>query len=392
MNNRILPEKVKKHKLTKEQKEALKENKQKAKQTWQEEMNPYNVNFINVWRKFPKKLFFIFLSAVFFNLGVATFLSKAAVVATGTSSITQIITFTMNWDRYFGYFYVLVNLPIMIYFWRKNPRLFMVLTAYWLVFQVVTQAFFGEIPQINKFLKETITIYSPKDHNYWVAFNHPLQGKGSYYDGQTWPIFVYAIIGGVLDGFASAIAWKQGACIAGSNVIVYYISKVKKASVGKIGFIVSMLFATFSICVLGTLEIFQKIPTRPWNYLHDSITDNSTTKMIVRVLCTVIYIGVYSFVIDRMYPKYKKIRIEVYSNKLERISEKLKRIEFNHSWNIYYGISGKTHKDLGRIEISSLFLEKDWIIAQIRSVDPNAWIGVIPMSDVKGKFDTSFID
>ncbi|QJR44418.1 YitT family protein [Mycoplasma miroungirhinis] len=359
-------------------------------QEWNKVYNTHNINFINVWKKSPKKLLLIFISAILFNIGVATFLSKAAVVATGTSSLTQIITFINNWDKYFGYFYVLINLPIIFVFWKKNPRLFMVLTCYWLFFQVVSQLILGQINFIDKFLTETITLYSPNGHKYWNAFNLNETSAG-YYDGQTWPIIIYCIIGGVLDGIAAAIAWRAGGCVAGSNVIVYYVSRVKKMSIGKIAFIVAMSFATFSIIVLGALEVYDLIPSRPWKATWDA-QKNPLTRLIVRIICTVIYIGVYSFVIDLMYPKYKKVKLEIYSTKIEKITEHLKLIRYNHSHNIYYGISGYTHKDFGRIETITLFLEKDWVIGQIKHVDSNAWISILPIHEVVGEFDTSYID
>ncbi|QJG66805.1 YitT family protein [Mycoplasma phocoenae] len=358
---------------------------------WKRVYNPYNVNFLNVWKKFPKKLFLIFVSAFIFNIGVATFLSKAAVVATGTSSLAQIFTFTFDIDRYFGYIYVAINIPVIAAFWRKNPRLFMVLTCYWLLFQVLSQLILGEISVINHFLKETVTIYTPEGAKYWDAFSLE-KSNGAYYDGQTWPIIVYCIIGGLLDGFAAAIAWKVGGCVAGSNVIVYYISRVKKLSVGKTAFIVAMAFAVFSICVTGTLEIFDKIPSRPWQKTIDINHNNPTTRFIVRLICTVLYIGVYTFVIDRMYPKYKKVKLEIYSSKIESITEHFKKINYHHAHNIYYGVSGFTHLTYGRIETITLFLEKDWVIAQVKAVDPKAWINTMPITEVQGNFDTSFID
>ncbi|MGX9358527.1 YitT family protein [Mycoplasma sp. 128] len=387
-----------KNKKTKEEKRAKKilnrEKKQLADAEWKAIMNPYNVNMINVWRKFPMKVIIMFLSAFFWNLAVGTFLGKAAAVSTGVSALTQIITYTMDWGRYFGFFYVLLNLPIIFFFWKRNPRLFMVLTIYWMIFQVIIQLIIGNIKVIDNFIKAEVTIYSPHidglkegTKTYWRAFNYDGAAANGVYDGQTWPIFAYAFIGAALDGLASGIAWKGGGSIAGSNIIIYYISRVKKISVGKVGIIVNLCIATFSTIVLGGLEIGNLIKSRPWR-----VEDQPQTRFIVRVIATILYIGLYNVVVDKVYPKYKKIKFEIYSTRLEKISMKLRETDFAHSWNIYYGTSGKTHKDIGRIEITSLYLEKDFIISLIHSVDKYAWISVVPISEVKGKFNTSSID
>ncbi|SYV90335.1 Uncharacterised protein, partial [Metamycoplasma alkalescens] len=58
------------------------------------------------------------LSSFLYNIGLTIFLKKAATIASGTSSLSQIITFTAPATaQFFGLFYVLVNLPLMFAFW-----------------------------------------------------------------------------------------------------------------------------------------------------------------------------------------------------------------------------------------------------------------------------------
>lgn len=40
------------------------------------DLNPYKVNFFNIWVKAPKKLVFAFLSALLYNLGLQSFFLK----------------------------------------------------------------------------------------------------------------------------------------------------------------------------------------------------------------------------------------------------------------------------------------------------------------------------
>ncbi|SYV90774.1 Uncharacterised protein, partial [Metamycoplasma alkalescens] len=74
----------------------------------------------------------VFISAIMYNIAIATFLAKAATVATGISAIVQAITLTFSkLAPYFAYIFFALNLPLIIIFWKKNSRLFMVLTTYW---------------------------------------------------------------------------------------------------------------------------------------------------------------------------------------------------------------------------------------------------------------------
>ncbi|MGC7159536.1 hypothetical protein ACP0BG_01875 [Metamycoplasma hominis] len=70
----------------KERKRLKKETKKEKGSVGKIDINPYGVNFFNIWKKFPKKMVMIIISAVLYNIGVATFLAKAATVATGLSA------------------------------------------------------------------------------------------------------------------------------------------------------------------------------------------------------------------------------------------------------------------------------------------------------------------
>ncbi|SFW07167.1 Uncharacterised protein [Chlamydia abortus] len=73
----------------------------------------------------------MFISAFLYNIAIATFLKKASSVASGTSTIAQIVTFLVpQANSFFGLLYVSISIPIVFGFWNKNPRLFSVLTFY----------------------------------------------------------------------------------------------------------------------------------------------------------------------------------------------------------------------------------------------------------------------
>ena len=152
-----------------------KEEKIKKQKELEKILNPNNINLLNVWKKEPKKILWMFISALLYNIAIATFLSKASSVASGTTALAQIITFLVpQANSFFGLLYVSISIPIVFGFWNKNPRLFSVLTFYWMLFQLAVQLVFldysGKNPIYN-FITEHITIYKPNGKNsYWTPF------------------------------------------------------------------------------------------------------------------------------------------------------------------------------------------------------------------------------
>ncbi len=406
------------------------EEKLQRKNELNKKINPHNINLLNIWKRDPKKILWMFISAFLYNIAIATFLKKASSVASGTSTIAQIVTFLVpQANSFFGLLYVSISIPIVFGFWNKNPRLFSVLTFYWMLFQLAVQLVFldysGKNPIYN-FITEHITIYKPNGKNsYWTPFGTNITDpsdvlkywqakdasfsanidevgknltlytrlyngvgiKGAVWDGNTWPSLVYATIGGIFEGVASTIAYKQRGSIGGSSIIANYIAYKKKKPVGSTFFYVSLCFIAFSTTVIGALESTNNIKMtittyRPWR----------EEQFLVRFISTFMYLTVYSFILNKYYPKYKKVRIEIYSNKIEEICEHLKLNGYVHSYNIFYGVSGYTHKQFGKIETIALYLEKDFIFDASKKVDKSAWICTSNIHDLKGDFDTSYID
>lgn len=380
-----------------QKKSAKKELRKKQNEEFQKTLNPYNVNLLNIWKKFPKKVLWMFVSAFLYNIAIAVFLKKAATIASGTSSLSQIITFLApSTEQFYGLFYVLVNLPLMFIFWRKNPRMFMVLTYYWMFFQIIVQLIFIDYNKANpivKFINESLSIYNPNGKgSYWDPYGKEiidtklgtinLTQKGPIWNRATWPVLIYAALGGICEGFASVIAWRQRGSIGGTSVISNYIAYKNKKPVGNVFLIVALCFSSFSTIVIGSLEAAGKISKHPWR----------SEQFIVRVMGTFVYLFLFTIIVNKFYPKYKKVKIEIYSDKIEWIVEHFKKIGYIHAFNIFYGISGFKHHDLGKIETIALYLEKEYIFEQIKSIDTHAWICTSNIHDLNGHFDTSTVD
>ncbi|BAP39465.1 DUF2179 domain-containing protein [Metamycoplasma canadense] len=409
------------------------------------EINPYGVTFFNVWKKFPKKMLMVFLSAILYNIAIATFLAKAATVATGISALVQAITLTVSSAApYFAYIYFILNLPLIIIFWKKNSRLFMILTTYWLLWQVAFQSLLLIGPVGNVFQKVSIfyinwfspsknghtnsfkalipwDVYGTYNNSYnnlfeWIktdpqsingiyTLNSDVSAELGYinslnkaefeqlkafkdilskntFSNPTWPIIVYTLIGAGTAGIAGGIAWKNSASTAGGDFIVYYISRVKQKSVGHISTIVALIFGGISIFIITIVELLGISNSRPLNI----------AALLLRILCSVVYVFIYTLFIELIFPKYRKIRIEIYTKNPQKIINHFKAINYWHGYNIDKLVGGYTNTETVRIETFALFLEQNLIKNEILIADPTAWMTITKVHNIIGKFDTSKVE
>ncbi|RMA77596.1 uncharacterized membrane-anchored protein YitT (DUF2179 family) [Metamycoplasma subdolum] len=364
--------------------------------TQYDEINPYKLNFFNIWKKFPKNLIFIIISAFLYNIGVALFLGKAATVASGISAIVQGLTYSLPiTQKYFAFIYLGLNIPFIIAFWKKNNRKFMLCTLYWLLFQVVAQSIFL-IPQVQSAVN-SLTIFNMKIEKAggeivkvpWEVYTKTYELKLGLTAAETlkiqnptWPIIVYSLVGGVLSGAAAGIAWKNHGSTAGSDVFIYYISKMKKKSVGSVSFIIAIIFALFSIIIIGFLEGFGVNPNINW----------AEDGFIVRIISTAIYIFIFNLFINLIYPKYKKVKIEIYTKKPNEVISHLRSIGYWHGYNYSPVTSGFNDSTSTKVETVALLLELSFIKAEILKIDPSAFIDVTYIYHVFGDFNTSKVD
>ncbi|AWX42506.1 Uncharacterized BCR, YitT family COG1284 [Metamycoplasma cloacale] len=354
------------------------------------DVNPHKLNLFNIWKKFPKKVFLILLSAILYNLGVAIFLAKAATVASGVAAIVQLFTLTIaKIAPYFAFIYLAANLPLIIIFWKKNSRLFMILTLYWLLFQVVFQSFMF-IPAVRE-LFDKITIYiinwrpgiTYSEIIPWNVYGHYPSTPGLTNSNPTWPIIIYAIIGAICSGLSAGIAWKYSGSTAGSDIIVYYFSYKKKKSIGIISTIISFIFSSLSIIVIFIIEYLGVGgPTKHWN----------SGAFILRVISSILYIFFFNFFVELLYPKYKKIKIEIYTKKPNEIIQHLKSINYWHGYNYSNVTSGYNNTETTKIETIALYLEQSNIKNEILKIDPQAWISVTLIHRIFGNLNTSKVE
>ncbi|WLP85596.1 YitT family protein [Mycoplasma seminis] len=196
-----------------------------------------------------------------------------------------------------------------------------------------------------------------------------------YANGQTWPILLYGCMGAAFIGVGIALSWKAGGSTGGTDIIAYFFSTKYKKSVG--GILASVAFCTACLFLI----------------VYGVIKPNINGEVFgMRELSTFAYLIVTNIVVSILYPKYKKVKLTIISNEPEKVLAYFKLINYWHSYRIVRFKSGYTGKYSFKIETVALLLETKNIVSDLKLVDPNIWISTMSVSDVKGSFNTQYVE
>lgn len=309
--------------------------------------------------KFQKTNYFAYLilslAAVLYILGIQTIMQVAHVLSSELDAVPLVITLLLpDLTPFYGLLYLAVNLPIILLFFKKVRRKFMVRTIYFLL---VSTAF------------STIFFIPGAEH----ALQNLIVESDKVITDTKWAMFVLPALGGTIVGTAIALSWKYGGSTGGADVIVYYFSTKKKKEVGSTLFIVSLIIMVSAFAVLIGIK---KEVREVW---------------LPAMFGSLIYIIVLSMIINLIFPKYQKVQIEIHSGKISEITTFLKA-HHGHPFRIEEATSGYLNKEMKYITTVILILEQKDFSKAIKEIDPQAWIAAIPVSNVFGRFNTKSVD
>ena len=330
-----------------------------------------------------KNIIIIIVSTMFYSFGVMMFLSKAATIPAGLSAISISLSYIFTELKPFlSLLYLALNIPLILIFWWKLKRKFILLTILFLV----TNSIFGfifSIKAIDDFFSQHVFVFI--DHAFdWVNDDHgnPISNN---IVSRGWPVFIYVILALSFCSPASAIIWKKGASTGGTDIIAHYFSTKKKKEVGL--FLMISGYVT-TLVALITIWLFKNFGTEQ---ISNQI--NGFNKFFgVQAVGSVVYIDINSAVINILYPKYKKVLLKIDSKDHKTIIKWLEESEYWHPYKIVESESGYTKQKNFSIETVVLLLESEDIARKIKKVEPNAWISVQPISKIFGRFNYSSVE
>ncbi len=374
-----------------------------------------------------KKVLLSVLASFFFAFGSTSLLTKAATIQTGLSSISMTISLILPITKpYLNFIYLLLNVPLIIIFWKKVKKQYIYSTLIFLLTNAIFGFFIGfdfgtlingKEVSLDSLITQNILIFCPptdyyeslyaqehglknimavnlRDYTVWLEQKMGTANNSiveTIKNGKTlgvqkgWPIFVYTLSAVGLLGAAGAISWKCGGSTGGSDIIAYYYSTKKRKSIGSLTMILGSIIVSVSLIVIWSLSQFG-------SYDIKRNINGFESLLGLQTLSTSMYIVLYGKIVNAIYPKYEKQIIKIDTVNLELITNFLKQIHYNHPYKIHTLTSGKTGQTIYSIETVVLLLEAEDLIKKIKTIDPTAWVSKVDVKKIYGRFDYSSVE
>ncbi|UUD37055.1 Uncharacterized BCR, YitT family COG1284 [Mycoplasmopsis californica] len=343
-------------------------------------------SFWQIIIKHKFNILMIFLAAFIFNFGVVILLSESHTIPNGMMGFPIIADMLLSKVKphillpYMGLLYWVINVPFFIIFWKKIKKSFIVFTMLFMVFQSIVNPFLAWKP-VNDFLHSVIVI----ERDWRNVANH-----------SEWPIYIYGILGSILVAIGIGISWKYGGSTGGTDFIVYYFSTKAKKDISIIMRIVSFTLLFIFLNSSYFIQNYYFLPKKGVPYYDANGVvqwyEGGVTYLSSSAITTIIYVFILTTVVDLIYPKYKKVQLQIYTDNPQDIVRYFDYINYWHAYTITEGIGGYTKKTKYIVTTVVLLLEAKHLVRDLKTVSPKLWFSVSPVRNTEGLFNTNKID
>lgn len=312
--------------------------------------------FENAWC-----VFILLISALCFAIGFRAFISPAAAanepgkyltLATGgVSGVSQTLVKAIQLitgkymnahdkDTLVSVAYFVINIPIFVLAWKGIGKRFAVFTF---INVIATSIFIKIVPE------SVVSLFDAQD---FLSDN-----------------LSRALFGGICIGLSSGLSLMVDGSSGGLDVISYYISLKKSTAIGKYA-------VTFNGVVITLFTLLSYFPVNSEDTYHDHVW--------VVLLYAIVYLFVFSLVIDHLSRRNRKTQIQIITTK--DTLPKVLMANFHHGCTVVDAkgaFSGEGKKIIYMV-VSSFEVKK--AIQVIQEADPQAFINCMSVSAVYGRF------
>ncbi len=337
-------------------------------------------------------------------------------------------TIGMIYNLMFWGFYLLVNIPLIIFAFFKLNKRFAMLSATYLITMQVCGFLWSFIPGIHNIMLfgDTATIdlnlrnfniqcvtFAPnvfpsfslipgQEHMFdWSMITSASASNNSVITGtitsqnvtEFFLLVVYALVFSFFSSLFGSVMYMISGSTAGGDIITIYFSQEKHKNLGvimilynSVMMIMGVLFGSYlSGVVYGNSVEFKEIlnsaqgikgnPYIGWQYV---ISGN--------LIASFIWVMAHGMLIDKLFPWHKMVRVEIFTKptKVRQINKKLRHIKYTHPTTITKGIGGYSKKDVDSMVTIMQCIELPEFIQIIRKIDERCLISTIHMSDLDG--------
>ena len=298
------------------------------------------------WKKNIICVIMVTISTIIYCLGVMWFLEPASLYSGGVTGIAQLISNTtdklFNFKIEIGIIVFLINIPVLIFGWKKVSKRFVVCSVISIVLQTVLMNS-GVIPMIDFGINTGV---------------NPITGLMVGNGSGTLDLLLLSFIGGFVSGVGSALALRYGTSTGGVDILAQAISFKKNISIGFLSLVVNVIIAILGAIVFGNPAV---------------------------AFYTIVRIIVQSVVTDKVHTAYNFLKVEIVTTKADEVSQLL-LTDIGRGITIVNAIGAYTHAEKSILEIIISSYEMHRVIEDARRIDPGVFITISPVRRVIGNF------
>ena len=297
------------------------------------------------WKKNIVCVVMVTISTIIYCMGVMWFLEPASLYSGGVTGIAQLISNSCS--RFFnlkidlGLIVFLINIPILIFGWKKVSKRFVICSVISIILQTVL-------------MNEIIPVI---DFGINTGLN-PITGVMFPGSGSEMDLLLLSFVGGFISGVGSALALRYGTSTGGVDILAQAVSFKKNISIGFISLVVNVIIAILGAFLFGNPAV---------------------------AFYTIIRIIVQSVITDKVHTAYNFLKVEIVTTKTQEVSQLLLS-DIGRGITIINAIGAYTHTEKSVLEIIISSYEMHRVIDDAKRVDPSVFITVSPVRRVIGNF------
>ncbi|MGL5640580.1 MAG: YitT family protein [Mycoplasmoidaceae bacterium] len=322
-----------------------------------------------------------------YSFGLSGIFQGVARIVKVTSSkyITDPQTIENIYNILFYGLYLLANIPLIIFSYFKLGKRFTYLSTIVIVLGNVIPILLGLIPGIND-----IYLFGH------IEPNESLQANGvqllTFFGddlNKFGPLMIYAIVNGLITGGYIALILAVSGSTGGLDFISFFYSKKKGKPIGTILAYFNLVSVLVSI-IIGSyiasgITDFNWVSNDPNENLDFAPTPFSYETLFSQNLVASIAMSIISsLTLNFLFPKDKKVKITIYSNKINEIRDYFYSQKFNHALTINKNIGGYSLEEKKSIEIVCLYMEIPILLDWIKKVDDQAFTTISSLLGIDG--------
>ena len=297
------------------------------------------------WKMNIKCAVMVTISTIIYCLGVMWFLEPAKLYSGGVTGVAQLISNVFG--KYFeisidiGILVFIINIPILIFGWKKVSKRFVVCSVISIVLQTLLMN--SILPVVDFGINSGL---NP------ITGNVVGNGKGAM------DLILLSFIGGFVSGVGSSLALRYGTSTGGVDILAQALSFKKNISIGFVSLVVNVVIAALGAMVFGNPAV---------------------------LFYTIIRIIVQSVVTDKIHTAYNFLKVEIVTTKQEELSQLLLS-DIGRGITVVSAMGAYTHAEKSILETIISSYEIHRVVEDAKRIDPGVFITVSPVKRVYGNF------